>query len=352
MPKKELTIAVSGLNATDNPAPGVPVIRSVREGTDFNGTIVGLAYDRLDPGIYMDGICDHVYLMPYPSEGADVIFERIKYIHEKTPIDVIIPTLDAELNAYIKINDKLIEMGIHTFLPTSQGLEIRSKANFEKISDKLSIRVPKGKAITEISAIYELEKEFSFPIMVKGQFYGAHIAYSPMEVEHYFKTIASQWGLPVVVQEFIVGEEYDVVALGDGEGRLIGSVPIKKMQLTDKGKAWGGITIHDPKLDEFVKFVIKALKWRGPCEVEVIKNRNNDQYYLIEINPRFPAWVYFSVGVGQNLPAAVVSLALGNKVDEFTTYKIGAMFLRNSIDMIYSMDEYQEITTAGEIHKE
>ena len=32
-------------------------------------------------------------------------------------------------------------------------------------------------------------------------------------------------------------------------------------------------------------------------------------------------------------------------------YKVGTMFIRNSVDHIYSLNEYQEITTTGELHK-
>ena len=46
-----MTVAVTGLNATDNPAPGVPVIRAVRAGAGERCRIIGLAYDPLDPGI-------------------------------------------------------------------------------------------------------------------------------------------------------------------------------------------------------------------------------------------------------------------------------------------------------------
>ena len=53
---KKLTIAVTGLNNTDNPGPGVPVIRSLRESDYFDVRIIGLAYENLEPGIYMDNI--------------------------------------------------------------------------------------------------------------------------------------------------------------------------------------------------------------------------------------------------------------------------------------------------------
>ena len=248
MKKKKLSIAVSGLNANNNPGPGVPVIRSIRESPEFEGIITGLAFDPLDPGIYMRGICDNVFLMPYPSQGADHLLERVKEIHSKIPLDVIIPTLDSELDAYIRISGKLDKLGIKSFLPTAEGLKVRSKVYFERLRE-IGITVPRGESITSITSIYELDQKFKFPVMIKGQFYEAYIAYSPMEAENYFRKISAKWGLPVVIQEFVVGQEYDVMALGDGRGGLIGAVPMKKIQLTENGKAWGGITIDDTAMN-------------------------------------------------------------------------------------------------------
>ncbi len=40
-----------------------------------------------------------------------------------------------------------------------------------------------------------------------------------------------------------------------------------------------------------------------------------------EINPRIPAWVYLAVGAGQNIPEALVNLALGKKVEPYKDLK-------------------------------
>ena len=350
MKKKRLNIAVSALNANDNPGPGVPVIRAIRESEEFDGTITGLSYDPLDPGIYMRGICDNVFLMPYPSEGAENLLERLREIHVTTPLDVIVPCLDSELGAYVKMAPELSAMGINTFLPLEEGLKLRSKAYFDRLRD-IGIRVPRGRSIGDVTAISRLDEDFDFPVMVKGQFYEAYVVYSTMEAEYYFRKLSTKWGLPVVVQEFIVGEEYDVVALGDGKGGLIGAVPMKKMQLTDKGKAWGGITIDDPSMNKFVREIMGKLKWRGPCEIEVVKSKKEKEFYLIEVNPRFPAWCYLSVAAGQNLPWATVKLALAEPVEEFQACRVGTMFLRNSFDCIYPLSEYQRIITEGELRR-
>ncbi len=348
---RPLTIAVTGLNATDNPGPGVPVIRAIRHQARRSCHIIGLSYDPLDPGNYMSDVADRVYLMPYPSQGTRELLDRISYIHEGHPIDVLIPTLDSELPAYLKILDRLEEMGIRTFLPGEEQLAVRSKSQFNELKTDPGINVPKSLAIHDEGAIGKLDDEFAFPVMVKGQFYDASVAYSPMEVERHFQRIRAKWGAPVIIQEFIAGEEYDVAAVGDGEGLLVGAIPMRKMQITDKGKAWGGITIRDPRLSDFVADAVRKLKWRGPCELEVMKAKDDGELYLLEINPRFPAWIYLAVGADRNLPWATVRLALGERVEPMDPPEPGVMFLRHSYDQICTLDDYESITTRGEIHR-
>ena len=47
MDKPKYTIAVTGINAIDNPGSGVGVIRSIRECEDFDVRIIGLAYESM-----------------------------------------------------------------------------------------------------------------------------------------------------------------------------------------------------------------------------------------------------------------------------------------------------------------
>lgn len=348
---RHITVAVTGLNASDNPGPGVAVIRAIREGKGFRGKIVGLTYNALDPGVYMEGICDDVYLFPYPSQGTGELLARLKEIHSKTPIDVIVPTLDAEMRALLSLSPELDKMGIRTFLPAEEHLKLSAKSTLSRLKETHGIWVPRGKTITDASSIHLLASEFSFPVVVKAQFYGATIAHNPAEAERAFHRLSAEWGLPVIIQEYILGDEYDVVAVGDGGGGLIGAVSMRKMQLTDKGKAWGGITVKDPKMSSFVREVIQKLRWRGPCELELIKDRKDATYYLIEINPRFPAWCYLTVGAGQNLPWACVRLALGETLKKFRSYKVGTIFLRHSVDMVYPLSMLEAMTTQSELHK-
>ena len=350
MKNNKLNIAISGLNNVDSPGPGIPVIRGIRESNRFQSRIIGLAYENLEPGPYMHQFVDKTYKVPYPSEGVESLMERIRYIHDREHIDVLIPNFDSEIFVFIKLAERLQEMGVSMFLPTLKQFEERHKSNLPAFGKKHGIQVPESYPVTSASEIFELvsDHKMEYPLVVKGKFYDAFIAANSEQAALYFNKISAKWGLPVVVQEFVKGTEVNVVALGDGTGKTIGAVPMRKQYITDKGKAWGGITLDDSTMIEYTHKLIASTKWRGGMELELIRTAENE-LYLIEINPRLPAWVYLAVAAGQNLPEAMVQLAMGEKVNPFTEYTIGKMFIRYSFDMICSLDEFQQLSTTGEL---
>lgn len=346
--KTKITVALSGLNNTDNPGPGVPVIRGIRESEYFDPRIIGLAYENLEPAIYMRGVVDKTYQVPYPSEGSGVLINRILEIHRRDPIDVVVPNFDAELYAFMRSEKVLEDAGIRTFIPTLEQFEERHKEHLPEFGKKYDLHVPFSKSITGPDEIRKLKDDFEYPLMVKGKFYDAYLAYNEEQVRMHFNKITAKWGVPVIIQEFIKGTEVNVVALGDGRGNTIGAVPMRKQYITDKGKAWAGITLDDRKMLDLTREIMEKTKWRGGMELELIKSHRNE-LYIIEINPRIPAWVYLAVGAGQNLPEAMVKLALGLEVKPFSTYEVGKMFIRYSYDLITDLKEYEKLSTQGEL---
>ena len=74
-----------------------------------------------------------------------------------------------------------------------------------------------------------------------------------------------------------------------------------------------------------------------------------DHAYLIEINPRFPAWSYFATGVGINLPSRLVRRSLGMPTPDTTTYEAGKLFVRYTYDLVTDMSSFQKAITRGEV---
>lgn len=346
--QKTTVIAVTGLNAIDSPGPGVAVARAIRDGINRPVRIIGLAYENLEPGIYMDGICDVTYQVSYPAAGAEVLYNSISRIHEKEKIDVIIPNFDAELYNFITIAPRLKALGIHSFLPTLEQFDARDKLNLYSFGQKYGLLVPKDKAIYAVNELNETGDEFGWPIVVKGKYYEAVVAYTLEQAQKAFYKINAKWGFPIIVQQFINGTEVNIAALGDGEGNATSIIPMKKMYITDKGKAWAGITLEDEALISLAKKFVAATKWRGGFEVEIMKTAK-EELYIMEINPRFPAWIYLSAGAGQNQPAALVKMALGEKVAQMTEYDPGKLFIRYSWDMIVDVSKFQQFTAFGKL---
>jgi carbamoyl-phosphate synthase large subunit len=348
MERRKVTVAVTGLNNIDSPGPGIPVIRGIRESKEFDARIIGLAYEHLEPGIYMRDLVDKTYMIPYPAEGKDALFKRLLEIHANEKIDAIIPNFDAELFSFIKLEKQLENIGISTYLPTLAQFEERHKSNLPAYGDKYGVYVPAGTEVFSISDLDNTLKSMNYPVMIKGKYYDAYPAYSMEQAVNYFNRMSLKWGFPVIVQEFIKGTEVNVIALGDGKGNLIAAVPMRKQYITDKGKAWGGITIDDKSMLELAKKIMSQTKWKGGMELELIRTAEN-KLYLLEINPRIPAWVYLAVGAGQNIPEALLKLALGMEVEPFTRYDVGKMFIRYSYDMIVDLELFSRLTTTGEL---
>jgi carbamoyl-phosphate synthase large subunit len=348
MAEKIINIGVTGLNAIDSPGPGISVIRGLREAKSFKARIIGLAYETLEPGIYMPGMVDKTYLIPYPSVGYDALFSRLEYIQAQENLDVIIPNFDAELNSFMKLGPALKSLGINMFLPTMEQFEERLKVNLDEFGKKYNISVPESLSVSSHSELAKVASKLGYPLMVKGKYYEAFPAYNLDQAKNYFDKISAKWGFPIVVQKFVQGTELNMTGLGDGKGNTVAAVAMRKQFITDKGKAWSGITIHDDKLLEITRRFVSETNWQGAFELEMMKSSDNT-YYLMEINPRIPAWIYLAVGVGQNIPEALTNLALGKKVKPYDTYEAGKLFIRYSYDMIVDRERFEKLSVDGEL---
>ncbi|SFV74602.1 similar to Biotin carboxylase [hydrothermal vent metagenome] len=337
-----MKIAVSGLNNTDNPAPGIPVIKSIQE----NNTIIGLSYDPNEPGNYM-GMTQKTYLMPFPSLGLEELKKRLTYIQENEGLDAIIPNLDAELPLYIKYQEEIEAMGIKLCLPTLENFELRNKNKLDSLSKELGMTYPKTYEISSISELAKCTEESNFPLMIKGNYYKAYIAHNFDTAVQKFYDISNEWGFPVLVQEVVSGEELNLVGVGDGKGELKGAVTIKKLTTTSIGKIWTGITIKNEKMMQIAKDFVKHTKWKGPFELECIVNMNN--VYMIEINPRFPAWVYFATEIGVNLPQMVVDIMEGKEIEPILDYPQNKMYVRYTGELVTDLTDFTKLLSTKEL---
>jgi len=341
-----IAIAVSGINASDNPAPGTGVARSLLEDNTLSCRIAGLAYDALEPGIYLDWLLERSFMVPYPTASEDALLQRLLYVRDVFGMDVVIPTLDSEMPFYVRNSERLAAAGIHTLLPTEEQFRLRGKDHLMEVAAQAEIGAPEQCLVSSHQELIEAVKELGLPLMIKGALYKAYTAHTLDSAMSLFGRIAAEWGYPVIVQRRVEGDELNVIGIGDGEGGVAGLVATRKLSVTELGKIWTGVTIRHPALEAATRRFVETFRWRGAFEMECIVN--GDDIQLIEINPRFPAWVYFATGVGINLASRLVRLALGETVETDSDYAAGKLYVRYTMEQVGDMQTFQNMITRGE----
>jgi carbamoyl-phosphate synthase large subunit len=347
-------IAVTGLHRGENPQPGSAVIRSLRR-VYPELRIIGLVYDSLESGLFSEEDApDAAFTMSYPGAGVEAFWERLDAIREVERFDVLIPCLDAEMGPLVDAPEKLRERGVHACLPAAASFRCRDKAKLVELCEHTHCHTPQTIAVNDVSSLHQAAAALGGNVFVKGRFYEAMHAITPAAREAAYWHMMEQWGAPVLVQENVQGEEYNVIGLGDGHGHMLGSCSIRKMLRTASGKGFGGMVVRDPQLDAIAQSLIAELRWNGPFELEFVKPEDpKGEYCLIEINPRFPAWCDFPSTVNCNLPAAALELALGWQPREPLRHATpGKFFIRHAIDMTGDIRDLAALTTSGQFFRQ
>ncbi len=123
-----------------------------------------------------------------------------------------------------------------------------------------------------------------------------------------------------VVQEYVPGppSAMRTVTLVYGRGgELLARFTTRKIR---SWPASGGVTAvcestDDPALAVSLARLFEAIGWRGPAEAELKIDERDGRARLIEINPRFPGYVGFSVACGINLPQIAALAAAGREAE-------------------------------------
>lgn len=352
MPSEILNIhvAVTGLSAADNPYPGLGIARSLRFAPEFKGSISGFVFEPLSNAAYNKAVIDRVYLVPYPAAGHEALFDRILEINRKHPVNVIIPALDSEVLIYTQIEKRLNDIGVRLLLPSASSVKQSSKNLLYEFGLKHSINVPKTFILNSAEEIRSKSADIGIPFMLKGVLSDARTCRSVEQGESEYMNLFDLWGYPILMQQRIAGEEFDVIALADKNSETAGALVMKKFGLTDKGKAFAGVTVEHPALIEITGKILKCLKWIGPVECEFICDNESGVPYLMEINSRFPSWLYLATESGQNLPLSALKIALDIPFKPPKNYQMGKLFFRTVTDIEISPLKLMELAVSGEVH--
>ncbi len=135
---------------------------------------------------------------------------------------------------------------------------------------------------------------------------------------------------PVMVQRLMDGPEFSIDLLSDRDGRCLNAIP-RTMIESRGGESIKGTVIDDPELVELASSLVEALGVRGPCTVQVFRDREIG-LGITDVNTRFggafPAPMYAALP-GRTYPELIVAMARGERpAPHVGEYRSGMTFTR------------------------
>lgn len=315
-----MKIYISGLYSGTNPQPGVGIARSVRQAYPA-ATIVGVEYSNRCSGIHWQDFDDIWLQRPWDELNLDAHAFEIEKI------------LDAG-GLWISANDLEIMWLAARFPDGHKNLLTPPTSALQKVAkpavtacESLPLKVPTFVS-TDISDwdLHAFCRKHNWKVWLKGPYYDAVRTRSWSEFQDVRAALSRSWSTDkLFLQSHVTGYE-ESVCFSAYKGELLGAVQMRKRDLTEMSKTWAGDVTEVPESFRApLREMVRDLNWSGGAEIEMVRDADS-QLWLLEMNPRFPAWIHGSTIAGFNLPALLVEGASGVRAVE--SIALGEEFTR------------------------
>jgi predicted ATP-grasp superfamily ATP-dependent carboligase len=278
---------------------------------------------------------------------------------------VLLPIGDIEVYAILQ-HKNVLEQYYHIPISDLKITEkLLNKKIFYKTLEKLDIDHPKTYFTKDISEVKIISKKINYPCIIKPS-YSAHfmvdfktklfLVKTSDELIKYFKK-ASLKKHEVVIQEIIPGgvkNMYGFNSYYDKESTPKCAFSYKRIREWPHGFGNGCFieSVAASEIEKITNNLIKKIGYHGIVDAEFKKDPRNNQFKLIEINPR--CWMQNSLPVRYNIniPFMVYSDALGKKLDQEPAQKkqVKWLFIFEDIISAWQSIKKDELTFIEWIH--
>ncbi len=259
--------------------------------------------DHHAAGLYMVAPNRRVILKPgtHPDFVGDLLSTCIEH-----KIDVLVPTVDAELGTIAQHRSTFEGHGIRLLLADLSTLET-CLDKFELFQNcRHEVPMPR-------TAIYDANtdlSDWSFPCIVKPRSGSGSRDIHVVEGEDDLKGVSTDGDM--IIQSFLPGPEYSVDVLCDQDGEVFGVVPRERLKI-DSGVAIASRTVRDPVLIGLATTVAKSIGLKFVANIQ-FRCAENGRPHLLEVNARFPGTMPLTVRAGINMPALSLLNLLGEPI--------------------------------------
>lgn len=275
--------------------------------------IIGTDAGGLAPAI---SFVDKFYRVPKCNENGYI--EELLHICKIEKIDCLIPLYENEFLILSKNRKKFEDTGTKVILSNTKIIDIcNDKEKTYMFSKENNINSPKIFNEEEIKEIVRTNDTNKFPLIIKPKNgMGSNQVFKINSIRElmFFKDYVDEG----IIQKFIYGQEFTVDVLCDFFGNYIYVVPRKRLEVRS-GEVVKSCTVKDENIiKETIKVINKFneiknddnVSLMGPLTIQFFKDNQNN-IYLLEINPRLGGGVPLSFAAGANYAKALEDMVKG-----------------------------------------
>ncbi|WP_339104110.1 carboxylate--amine ligase [Haloterrigena salinisoli] len=293
--------------------------------------------------------CDEFVELPDPSEDLSAYGDALLEVAERSDVRTIVPVREEDV--YVLADRKAaFAAAVETNWPDFETLRrVQDRVELFAAADAAGVAVPE-------TALLDQWTDWDQETIVKPRYTVASSAYLDPDADdiEIGSTEYQQPGTPPDLQSMV--DRHGHVPLV--QERIPDSREFGFFALYDRGdpvatfqhcqhRGWeycGGPSayresVYDPALESAGRDLLDELEWHGLAMVEFLRDPDDGEYKLMEINPRFWSSLPFSVRAGADFPYYYWRQAIGRPIEPGDTYEvgIGGHLLRGELSYLHSV---------------
>lgn len=273
--------------------------------------------------------CKEKFVSP-AVEDKDSYINFLLDIVKRNKYELLITCSDADTEYISEIRESLYSY-ITFLLPDHETvMRVLNKDKLMRFCVEKNFAIPKTEFPKNIEDVITFNGQFDYPLVLKGtRGAGAqNVEYAHSKYELVYKYIELIEKAPqAIIQEYIPGDNYCWYGLCDS-GKVISffMYRILRSYPVTGGTPAKAVSMYDEALNKYAAGIIEALNWSGMINLDLKKDKNNGQYKLMEINPRFGGTTPLAIASGIDFPLQLYKLVVKGERECVNTYKINKVF--------------------------
>jgi carbamoyl-phosphate synthase large subunit len=251
---------------------------------------------------------DEAFLVPRLDDPAYV--PTLVALCEKQQVDLVVPTIDTEMSAWVGARDQFTAIGTTISLSGPGVVDIAADKQLTHEWLVANGFPTVGQASPQ--AVLDDPGAWDFPLIAKPRYGSAGIG---VGIVRDTAELGVAVGRPelgeMVVQTLAPGREHTIDVLADRDGRCVCAVPRRRIEVRS-GEVSKGVTVRSPELQDLAARICGALPGAfGTITIQVFVGDAPGELAVIEINARYGGGFPLALEAGADFPRWQLEELLG-----------------------------------------